>query len=90
MELRFAFTKRMKIAIAASLSRQPGLDWWNHRLHYQSDGARYILASYGRDGNPDSLDYWALRETNSLVHICGHVDADQVMSDRGWHRVCGK
>jgi hypothetical protein len=36
-------------------------DMWGHPLHYESTPAAFILVSFGRDGVPDGLDYWAMQ-----------------------------
>jgi hypothetical protein len=83
-------TGKLPIALPASES----LDAWGHALHYQRlrpDG--YLLVSFGRDGKPDGSDYLALRNLGDHppgYSICGKYDADEVMSDKGWHRICGK
>jgi hypothetical protein len=69
------------------------IDRWSHPLHYKRMADGYLLISFGRDGKPDGSDYLALRNLGdhpSGYRICGQYDADEVMSDRGWHRVCGK
>ncbi|MEO8586681.1 MAG: hypothetical protein ABI584_11010 [Acidobacteriota bacterium] len=71
-----------------------GNDWWGNPVKYESDGARYVLLSFGRGGKPDGLDPWRLREANDPSDaarlICGHPEADQAMSDLGFHRACFK
>jgi len=81
----------------AVLSQRQGAkllsDAWGNKLAYQSDGGTFVLVSYGRDGKPDGNDYRALRALGDHppgFDICGNYDADEVMSDRGWHRLCGK
>jgi hypothetical protein len=64
------------------------------QIRNESRGQSFVLVSYGRDGRSDHLDYWHLRELNDnsprARNICFAWDADQVMSDRGFHRCCGK
>jgi hypothetical protein len=69
-----------------------GTDWWGNPVQYQSDGTKFVLISFGRDGKPDGLDPWNLRERNDTPApmTCGNPDADQVMSDLGFHRACFK
>ncbi len=71
-----------------------GSDWWGHAIKYDSRGSAFVLVSLGRDGKSDGLDPWQLRELNSSDdkqrRTCGYPDADQVMSDRGFHRACFK
>src|ERR1700724_248507 len=66
-----------------------GEDRWGHPLRYESRGSEYVLVSLGRDGKPDGLDPWRVREAIDPGHpqrICNDLNADQVMSDRGFHR----
>jgi hypothetical protein len=72
------------------LGIRDGYDYWGHEFHYESKGSAFILVSYGRDGVPDGLDSWKVREENKRHKICGDWDADQVMSDQGEPRICGK
>lgn len=67
-----------------------GKDRWGNAIHYESKGDRYVLVSFGRDGKPDGVDYWRLREQNTYRRVCGDLDADYVVSDRGSHQGCGK
>ena len=68
-----------------------GLDRWGHRILYRSDGQRYLLVSYGRDGLPDGSDYEAMRAAGGLQNeTCSDLNADIVFSDRGELRNCGK
>ena len=72
----------------------PAVDYWGYPLYFETRNDSYILISFGRDGKPDRLDYWGLRDgmepTRSGVTICYDWDADQVVSDRGFHKACGK
>ena len=75
------------------LNRDALIDNWGNALVYRSDGHAFLLVSYGRDGEPDGTDHAALRDLGDHPadwDICGKYDADEVMSDRGWHRLCGK
>ena len=68
-------------------------DAWGNAFFYQSDGSTFLLVSYGRDGTPDGSDYSAIRKLGDHppdYDICGAYDSDEVMSDNGWHRLCGK
>ena len=68
-------------------------DAWGNAFMYESDGATFLLVSYGRDGKPDGSDYNTIRRLGDHppdYDICGAYDADEVMSDNGWHRICGK
>lgn len=96
--LRQAFESNGRYPITlAEVGRSHGedhsIDSWGHSLFYQSDGSTFLLVSYGRDGRPDGSDYLALREQGDHpggYNTCGNFDADEVMSDLGWHRLCGK
>src|SRR5262249_1887527 len=72
----------------------PPVDYWGHPIYFEVRNEKYLLLSFGRDGRPDGLDYWRLREQNdqrwSGVPVGYKWDADQVMSGLGFHRVCGK
>lgn len=74
------------------VSRQS--DVWGFPVHYESRGEAYILVSFGRDGRSEALDWWRLRELNDQSlegrNTCFSWSADQVASDRGFHRCCGK
>jgi len=94
----FESNRRYPAQLADALRPHPrGLDLltdtWGHPLLYESDGTMFLLVSYGRDGRPDGSDYRVLRALGDLPNgwnICGNYDADEVMSDLGWHRLCGK
>lgn len=72
------------------------LDPWSHPYLYFSDGTWFILVSCGEDGVPDRTDYLQIRnepevkQRRQVYSICGKYSADQVLSDRGEHRICGK
>jgi len=77
----------------SSLPTSESVDAWGHPLRYQKLADGYLLVSFGRDGKPDGSDYLALRALGDHPaghDICGAYDADEVMSDNGWHRLCGK
>jgi hypothetical protein len=67
-------------------------DSWGNALWYETDGTSYLLVSYGLDGKPDGTDYRAVRNSAPRLNgrICQDYDADEFVSDVGWHRVCGK
>jgi hypothetical protein len=68
-------------------------DAWGHPIQYTRLPDGYLIVSFGRDGKPDGSDYLALRSAGDHPagdSICGHPDADEVLSDKGWHRLCGK
>jgi len=75
--------------LAATLAK----DAWGNLFHFESRGEAFVLVSYGRDWRPDGTDYWALREQGdhpSGWRICGDFDRDEVVSDVGYLRICGK
>ena len=71
------------------------LDAWGRPFVYEVKSDGFVLVSYGRDGLPDGTDYWGIRDTSaqkgrSYQNICYEWDADQLFSDLGGHRACGK
>ena len=74
------------------------LDLWGNPLHYERRTGGYILVSYGRDGVPDGLDYWSLRDTRTSLRgtgpeywrVCKDSRVDLIASDTLFHRCCGK
>jgi len=68
-------------------------DEWCTPLVYQSDGTSFVLASLGKGGQPEFADYSALRDQvprDANPDECNDLQADQVVTDRGWYRGCGK
>jgi hypothetical protein len=65
-------------------------DGWSQEYHYEHRPGAFILVSFGSDGKSDGIDYWALREQRQEKGVQRDYKADQVVSDRGWHRVGGK
>ena len=61
-------------------------DGWSHDLHYEHRPGAFILVSFGRDGQPDGIDYWNLRDSESLEFFDPESGSDYVLSDLGWHR----
>jgi len=83
------------LALALPEGREPTeylVDPWGHALWYESNGASFLVVSYGRDGKSDGTDYQAVRAAAPRMNrqICQDYDADEVISDAGWHRTCGK
>ena len=77
----------------------PHVDSWGRSYYYSTSGADFILASFGRDGKPDSLAFPAMRAQvltrtqaqRLLTHEqCHSPDVDQIASDLGFYRSCGK
>ena len=66
------------------------LDQWGNQPFYQKRNAGFILVSYGSDGRPSGIDYWEIREKDTMLSICGYTSADIVISDKGHHLTCGK
>ena len=86
-----AYPRRLAEAVpvsAAKLFR----DGFGYLLHYESAEEGYVLVSFGRDGRPDTTDYWALRSALAVsahtnpASVAGQPDADQVLTDLGWVR----
>jgi hypothetical protein len=69
-----------------------GRDGYGHPLVYLSDGSYFLLISFGRDGQADGPNYltWKDKEHLSEQAGCRDVNADQVVTDRGFVRGCGK
>jgi len=66
-------------------------DRWGRPWVYLSDGEMFVLVSLGTDGRPDGTNYLGMRaEDGPVENFCPDVNADQVVSDLGWHRRCGK
>ena len=66
-------------------------DGWGTPYLYQSRNESYILVALGSDGKEDSIDYWIVRVSyEELVDVTGIWTADQVASDKGWHRTASK
>ena len=89
------------LAAAAAVHYRPELkaylmrpvDKWGNRIWYESDGAHYILVSYGSDGAPDASDYWKLRktaETRRDLAECKDPRIDLLATDLSFYRSCGK
>jgi hypothetical protein len=66
----------------------PLRDAWDHPLRYFSDGKIFLLVSVGRDGQPDDIEYYDLRQEGVARDVCHRPDADIVVSDLGWHVAC--
>jgi hypothetical protein len=70
---------------------QPGNDIWGHPVRYIQRDGHFVLVSGGRDGRADFEDYTRfLHEQPAGIDICLNWNADQILSDQGWHQVCGK
>ncbi len=70
-----------------------GRDSWRNPVFYISDGKIYILVSLGRDGLPDGTNYLQARQEPRLLdseRTCVDFDTDQILTDKGWVRACGK
>ena len=64
---------------------------WGHPVRYLQSDEHYLLVSLGRDGRPDFDDYASLiLEVPREVDICLRWNADQILTDAGWHQRCGK
>ncbi len=64
-----------------------GRDVYGNALRYEVRGDRFVLVSYGKDGQSDGLDPWRLRalaERGGVrVEACGATSMDLVFSDVG-------
>jgi hypothetical protein len=66
------------------------IDGFGSPFLYESRNDGFILVSLGSDKTPDGIDYWELRGSfASMERFAGQFSADQVLSDRGWHREAG-
>ena len=67
------------------------LDNYGHPLHFKSDGAQFVVASYGRDGVPDrtptGLDD---PEIAPIDFACKDPNTDTRYSSNGSVQRCGK
>lgn len=82
-------------------SREP-IDAWGHPVLYRRIGDGYVLASLGRDGKEDqAYDWTAMRQLVAKENDpplsgpfrgadCKDLDIDQIATDDGWYRYCGK
>lgn len=68
-------------------------DRWGESLIYLSDGTFFVLVSPGKGGRADGDNYLALR-LQELPRprdaACRNPAVDQILTDRGWYRGCGK
>ncbi|HXV68152.1 MAG TPA: hypothetical protein VD738_04430 [Nitrospira sp.] len=66
-------------------------DVYDHSLFYESDGTRYLLASFGRDGIRDREGY-SRNETIERIDDapCDDADVDTTYSSDGIRQLCGK
>jgi len=79
--------------IVAESNQDQLLDAWGNSFRYEAGEGGFVLVSFGRDGQPDGTDYWALRGAGARPadwRICGAYDRDEVVSDVGYLRTCGK
>ena len=83
---------RVETRIAAPLrSRWAGIrDRWGREFVYASRNSSFVLVARGADGQLDTADPWLYRTSSDPLRVCGELDRDQVVSDSGWHRYCGK
>lgn len=70
---------------------QAGNDIWGHSVRYLQKDGHFVLVSTGKDGRSDFEDYGRFLDAKpAQVDICLDWNADQILSDQGWHQVCGK
>jgi hypothetical protein len=66
-------------------------DNYGRPLHYSSDGAQFVLVSYGqdgvKDGPPTGLDEPELAPANA---VCKNPNRDTMYSSNGHVQLCGK
>lgn len=91
------YPRQLNEALPEKLARYANRDVWGAPFHYESDGTFFVLASLGRDRRPDFADFRHVRDVAptadrdwSACDVRGVWNADQIRSDRGWHRQAGK
>jgi hypothetical protein len=99
LEAHRARTGSYPVSLADAIQNQPvigrpipiGQDLWGNPMSYSRMADGFLLVSFGRDGKPDGTNYEQLRREGKLDNApCHDVNADQIVSDRGEHRTCGK
>jgi hypothetical protein len=94
-----SYPARLELALRNGDLSLDGRDAWGTPLLYKSDGARFVVVSAGADqrfdyyGDPMDLRLATVTSGNApsaFWSICADPAQDQVMSDLGEHRVCGK
>ena len=94
-----AYPPKLADALSRTESWLHGRDAWGTPVQYESDGKYFVLVSFGADRRQQY--YGDLRNLRTPLvragevpfpywETCGDPAADQVMSDLGEHRVCGK
>jgi hypothetical protein len=90
---RFPVTLREAVPIELS-QRERWLgdrDAYGHDWFYESDGARYLLASFGRDGIRDRGGYLRSETIERIDDApCYDADVDTAYSSEGIRQSCGK
>ena len=66
-------------------------DLYGHPLYYESDGQRYLVASFGRDGVRDAHGYARPHGEPEVDRSpCRDPDVDTIYSSDGIQQLCGK
>lgn len=66
-------------------------DTYDHELHYESDGHRFLLASFGHDGTRDVAEYRQAPGKGAVeFDPCLDWNVDTVYSSDGIRHLCGK
>lgn len=68
-------------------------DRWGTPLVYLSSGDSFVLVSMGLGGQPDGDNYLATRLQTPRRRApgeCSDPQIDQIVTDQGWYRECGK
>ena len=65
-------------------------DGWRTPYFYRSDGAHYVLISFGNDHRPDRSDYWPPPSDLGSGDVAGCWPCDQTASELGWYQAAGK
>ena len=71
------------------VTRLAARDTFGKLLYFESDGQRFLIASFGRDGIPDSGSYTTEAE-QAARKPCQDLDVDTVYSSDGIRQFCGK
>jgi hypothetical protein len=96
---RRTYPPRLDLALPRDRHWLNGRDAWGTPMVYESDGRRFILISFGADRRRDYYgnfmdlrlpEVTPMKTPFPFWSTCRNPDADQVMSDAGEHRICGK
>ena len=67
------------------------VDTYGHPLHYESDGERFLVVSFGRDGRQDRSAYARVGATPQARSVpCQDPNVDTAFSSDGVFQACAK